>query len=73
MATQFIDSEVYGGAWGTPELRAIFEEEARITQWLEILAVLAETEGEFGLVPPDMARTRRRHLSRDQAKFEFSR
>ena len=29
MATQFIDSQVYGGAWGTPELRAIFEEEAR--------------------------------------------
>jgi adenylosuccinate lyase len=55
MATQFMDSRVYGGAWGTPELRAIFEEEARITQWLEILAVLAETEGEFGLVPADMA------------------
>jgi adenylosuccinate lyase len=55
MATQFMDSCVYGGAWGTPELRAIFEEEARITQWLEILAVLAETEGEFGLVPADMA------------------
>jgi adenylosuccinate lyase len=55
MATQFMDSCVYGGAWGTPELRAIFEEEARITRWLEILAVLAETEGEFGLVPADMA------------------
>jgi adenylosuccinate lyase len=55
MATQFMDSRVYGGAWGTPELRAIFEEEARVTQWLEILAVLAETEGEFGLVPADMA------------------
>lgn len=55
MATQFIDSEVYGGAWGTPELRAIFEEEARVSRWLEILAVLAETEGEFGLVPADMA------------------
>ena len=55
MATQFMDSEVYGGAWGTPELRAIFEEEARVTRWLEILAVLAETEGEFGLIPADMA------------------
>ena len=55
MATQLIDSQVYGGAWGTPELRAIFEEEARVTRWLEILAVLAETEGEFGLVPADMA------------------
>jgi adenylosuccinate lyase len=55
MATQFMDSRIYGGAWGTPELRAIFEEEARVTRWLEILAVLAEAEGEFGLVPADMA------------------
>lgn len=55
MATQIIDTCIYGGAWGTPELRAIFDEEARIKQWLEILAVLAETEGEHGLIPSDVA------------------
>jgi adenylosuccinate lyase len=55
MASQLMDSHVYGSAWGTPELRAIFDEEARVRAWLEILAVLAETEGEFGLIPADMA------------------
>jgi len=55
MASQFMDSHIYGSAWGTPELRAIFDEEARVKAWLEILAVLAETEGEFGLIPADMA------------------
>jgi adenylosuccinate lyase len=55
MASQFMDSRVYGAAWGTPELRSIFDEEARIARWLEILAVLAETEAEFGLIPADKA------------------
>lgn len=55
MASQFMDSHIYGGAWGTPELRSIFDEEARLMRWLEILAVLAETEGEFGLIPAEMA------------------
>src|SRR5271155_2422277 len=55
MASQLMDSHIYGSAWGTPELRAIFDEEARVRAWLEILAVLAETEGEFGLIPADMA------------------
>lgn len=54
-ASQFMDSRVYAASWGTPELRAIFDEEARIRAWLEILAVLAETQGEFGFIPPDMA------------------
>ena len=40
---------------GHPGVRAIFDEEARVRAWLEILAVLAETEGEFGLIPADMA------------------
>ena len=55
MASQFMDSRVYGAAWGTPELRSIFDEEARVARWLEILAVLAETEAEFGLIPADKA------------------
>jgi adenylosuccinate lyase len=49
------ESIVYGGAWSTPELRAIFDEIPRTTAWIEILAVLAETEAAFGLVPSDEA------------------
>jgi adenylosuccinate lyase len=60
-ALLFFDSAVYGNAWSTPELRAIFDEGPRTSAWLEILAVLAETQGEFGLIPSaaaaDVART----------------
>ena len=51
MALLFVDSQVYGNAWSTPELRAIFDEEPRTRAWLEILAVLAETQATFGLIP----------------------
>lgn len=55
-ATRIADSVVYGGAWTTPALRAVFDEAARTRDWLEILAVLAETQAAFGLIPEDPAR-----------------
>jgi adenylosuccinate lyase len=61
MPVMFIDSHVYGNSWCTPELRAIFEEAPRTRAWLEILAVLAETQATFGVIPAvaaaDVART----------------
>jgi adenylosuccinate lyase len=47
----FVDSAVYGGAWSTPELRALFDEVPRTRAWLEILAVLAETQAAYGVIP----------------------
>lgn len=46
------DSLIYRGSWGTDELRAIFDDVPRTRAWIEILAVLAETQAEFGLIPP---------------------
>jgi len=51
----FVDSAVYGGAWSTPELRALFDEVPRTRAWLEILAVLAETQAAFGVIPAPCA------------------
>ena len=45
------DSVIFGSAWGTPELRAIFDEVGRTRGWLEVLAVLAETQAAFRLIP----------------------
>jgi adenylosuccinate lyase len=55
MPVLFVDSQIYGNAWCTPELRAIFEERPRMLAWLEILAVLAETQAAFGVIPADAA------------------
>lgn len=56
MATLVADSTIYGGAWSTPEMRAVFDEVARTREWLEIVAVLAETQASFGLIPREAAR-----------------
>jgi adenylosuccinate lyase len=49
-------SAVYGSAWSTPELWELFADEPRTRRWLDILAVLAETQAEFGLIPAEAAR-----------------
>lgn len=49
------DSIVFGSSWSTPELRALFAEQARVRGWLEVMAVLAETQAEFGLIPAQAA------------------
>jgi adenylosuccinate lyase len=51
----FVDSQVYANAWSTPELRALFDERPRTRAWLEILAVLAETQAAFDLIPASAA------------------
>lgn len=56
MATTMLDSTVFGGLWKSSALGPLFEEAERTRGWLEILAVLAEVEGEHGLVPVAAAR-----------------
>lgn len=56
MPVHLIDSLIYQNSWGTAELRALFDDVPRTRAWLEILAVLAETQAEFGLIPADAAR-----------------
>jgi len=55
MPATIIDSVVYGGLWASAPLAAIFAETRRTHGWLEILAVLAETQGEHRLIPREAA------------------
>src|SRR6266496_3501622 len=55
MPVHLTDSLIYQNSWGTPELRALFDDVPRTRFWLEILAALAETQAEFGLIPPEAA------------------
>jgi len=55
MAVHLIDSLIYQNSWGTLELRALFDDVPRTRSWLEILAVLAETQAAVGLIPEDAA------------------
>jgi adenylosuccinate lyase len=48
-------SEIYGGAWSTPELRALFDDIPRTQKWIELLVVLAAVQAEYGVIPPEAA------------------
>jgi adenylosuccinate lyase len=57
------DSAMYGHLWGTPAVRAVFEERGRLQGWLDVLAALARAQAAEGLVPEraaDLIATRAR-------------
>ena len=73
MPVHLTDSLIYRNSWGTPELRELFDDLPRTRTWLEILAVLAETQAEFGLIPTGAAQavaTTCRTVELDAAFFE---
>ncbi|MFH0344753.1 MAG: adenylosuccinate lyase family protein [Chromatiales bacterium] len=51
MSVHISDSAIYRNSWGTPELRALFDDAALTAGWIEVMVVLAETQAEFGLIP----------------------
>jgi adenylosuccinate lyase len=55
MSLHIADSALFRNSWATPELRALFEDSAQIAGWIEVMAVLAETQAEFGLIPAEAA------------------
>jgi adenylosuccinate lyase len=48
-------SAIYGSAWATPAMRALFADEPRTKRWLELLALLAEVQADHGVIPKDAA------------------
>ncbi|MCC6189101.1 MAG: adenylosuccinate lyase family protein [Anaerolineales bacterium] len=56
MPAHLSESLIYRNAWGTDEIRALFDDRPRTRAWLEILATLAEAQAEVGLIPAEAAR-----------------
>ncbi|HEX7277799.1 MAG TPA: adenylosuccinate lyase family protein [Acidimicrobiales bacterium] len=55
MGARLTDSELYAHLWGTDELRAVFDERARLQGWLDVLAALARAQAKLGIVPTEAA------------------
>ena len=73
MPVHLTDSLIYQNSWGTAELRALFDDVPRTRSWLEILAVLAETQAEFDVIPRGAAQlvaSTCRTIELDEAFFE---
>jgi 3-carboxy-cis,cis-muconate cycloisomerase len=55
MPAHLIDSAIFRDLYGTPEMRATFEDRALVQAWLDAEAALARAEAEVGLIPPEAA------------------
>ncbi len=55
MSARLADSAMYAHLWGTPAARAVFDEQARLQGWLDVLAALARAQAAEGLVPAEAA------------------
>ncbi|HJV08195.1 MAG TPA: adenylosuccinate lyase family protein, partial [Acidimicrobiales bacterium] len=56
MGARITESELYAHLWGTGELRAVFDERARLQSWLDILAALARAQAQVGVIPEESAK-----------------
>jgi adenylosuccinate lyase len=54
MPTHIIDSLIYGDAWSTEEMRAIFDDTPRTQGWLDVIAALAEAQAELDIIPAEV-------------------
>jgi adenylosuccinate lyase len=66
------DSRLYAHLWGTDELRAIFDEEARLQSWLDILVALAAAQAELGIIPTTSAEAIAAAASVDRLDLELA-
>ena len=71
MVSRLTDSQLYAHLWGTEELRAIFEEQARLQGWLDVLVALAQTQSELGIIPTEAARAIAQNASVDRLDLDF--
>jgi adenylosuccinate lyase len=65
------DSDLYAHLWGTDELRAVFDERARLQSWLDILVALAETQAQMDIVPVEAAKAIAREARVDRLDLGF--
>lgn len=73
MGARLTDSRLYAHLWGTDELRALFDEPARLQTWLDILAALARAQAKLGIIPEDAAAEITAHATVDRLDLELVR
>jgi len=55
MAIHVMDTQIYGADFAAPQIREIFDERSVVESWLMFEGILAEVQGELGIIPQDAA------------------
>ena len=69
MATSIFDSQLFRDLFGTPEMRAIFDERAFVARCVDVETALARAEAKAGLIPAEAAE--RISAAADASRFDF--
>jgi 3-carboxy-cis,cis-muconate cycloisomerase len=70
MPTHVLDSAILKDLYGTPEMRAVFDDMSLLQKWLDTEAALAQSEAELGLIPVEAAAEISRRARVDQLDLE---
>ena len=73
MATTVLDSVLFRDSFGTPRMRAIFEDRALVARYVQVEVALARAQGRCGVIPPEAAREIAARASADALDFELLR
>ena len=70
MAIHVMDTQIYGANFAAPEIREIFDEKSVVESWLMFEGILAEVQGELGIIPQDAAREIKTKATLEHVKIE---
>jgi adenylosuccinate lyase len=71
VAARLTESTLYAHLWGAADVRARFEDRARLQAWLDILAALAAAQASLGIIPARAAELIAEHAEVDRLDLEF--
>jgi len=70
MAIHLMDGEMFKSAYIAPEIRKIFDEKSIVENWLMFEGILAEVQGELGIIPLKVAKEIKAKATLKHVKFE---
>ncbi|MBA7575828.1 Adenylosuccinate lyase [subsurface metagenome] len=70
MAIHIMDGEIFKSAYIVPEIREIFDEKSVVESWLIFEGILAEVQGELGIIPLEVAKEIKAKASLKHVEFE---
>jgi len=69
MAVHVMETEIFKADFAAPEVRAIFDEKSTVESWLLYEGILAEVQGELGIIPKEAAEEIRSKATLNHVKF----
>jgi 3-carboxy-cis,cis-muconate cycloisomerase len=73
VATTVLDSALFRDAFGTPRMRAIFEDRALVARYVAVEVALARAQAKCGVIPADAAREIAARADPDALDFDLLR